>query len=86
MRPYTEEIKENYILRTFDVDTDSHELVWHRDRRDREVTIVEGNGWKFQMDNELPTELKKGDVIHIPKETFHRVIRGSGKLVIQIRE
>lgn len=86
MSPYTQEIKDDYILRTFDENTDSHELVWHRDRKDREVTVVEGNGWKFQMDDELPSELHRGDVITIPKETFHRVIRGSGKLVIQIRE
>lgn len=86
MKPYTQEIENDVIKRTFDKDTETSELVWHRDKKDREVTIIEGNGWKFQMDNELPTELKSGDVLNIPKETFHRVIRGSGKLVIEIRE
>ena len=74
------------MVRTFDEDVESSELVWHRDKKDREVKIIKGSGWKFQMDNELPLELKKGDVLNIPKETFHRVIKGSGKLVIEIKE
>jgi len=92
MEPYTDlhiynhNDDRNIMVRTFDEDIDSSEMVWHRDKKDREVKIIEGNGWKFQMDNELPSELKSGDVLNIPKETFHRVIKGSGKLVIEIRE
>ena len=38
------------------------------------------------MDNELPQVLKKGDVLDIPKEVYHRVKKGISKLVIKITE
>jgi ribosomal protein L16 Arg81 hydroxylase len=38
------------------------------------------------MDNELPKHLNKGDVLYIPKETYHRVIAGNGRLVVEIEE
>ena len=86
MKPYQEVIQPNTKIRKFTLDTDSNELVWHRDEKDRYVTILEGKGWEFQLDNELPLELKKGDCIFIPKQTYHRVIKGTTDLVIQIQE
>ena len=86
MKPYTQTITENKILREFAHDTDSHELVWHRDKKDRIVRVLEGNGWKFQLDNMLPILLHEGQEIFIPKETFHRVIKGTNTLKIQITE
>jgi len=86
MKPYTQHIEDGYILREFDIDVLSNELVWHRDERDREVEILEGEGWRLQMDNSLPINLKVGDIIKIPKETFHRVGKGKTKLVIKIKE
>jgi hypothetical protein len=38
------------------------------------------------MDNELPKNIKKGDKIFIPKETYHRVIKGNTKLVVEIKK
>lgn len=84
--PYKQTIKNGIKTRKFDQNIDEHELKWHRDERDRVVKIVEGNGWKFQMDNELPITLKEGDRITIPSETYHRVIRGTGDLIIKIKE
>ena len=86
MKPYKENIKGNIKERVFTENVDTHELVWHRDRNDREVTIVEGNGWMVQMDNELPVVLKEGDVLHIPKNTYHRILRGTGDLKLKIKE
>ena len=86
MNPYKEVIKSNVIVRTFSKDVESEELVWHRDKNDRVVEVIQSNGWKFQMDNELPKTLKSGDVVEIPKETFHRVIKGEGNLIIKIKE
>lgn len=86
MKPYTQTITKNKIIREFAHDTDSHELVWHRDRKDRYVTVLEGNGWKFQLDNQLPITLTEGQIIFIPKETYHRVIKGFDTLKIQIVE
>lgn len=86
MKPYKEDIKKGYILREFNVDIPNKELVWHRDKRNRVVEVVSGRGWKFQMDNELPIELKEGMKLEIPKETFHRIGKGNTKLVIKIKE
>lgn len=86
MKPYTEKVKGNIKHRVFTEDTDTSELVWHRDRLDREVKVMESNGWMFQMDNELPIVLKEGDVIDIPKNTYHRILRGKGDLKIKIKE
>lgn len=86
MKPYNQTIRGNKILREFAHDTDSHELVWHRDKKDRYVKVLEGNGWKFQLDNSLPINLTEGQTIFIPKEVYHRILKGSDNLKIQIIE
>lgn len=82
--PYSERRKDNLIVRTFSQDIDEEELVWHRDREDREVTVLEETDWQFQFDNELPQVLK--DTIFIPKNTYHRLIKGTGELNVHIEE
>lgn len=86
MKPYKEKNKKNIKERLFKENLNDAELVWHRDKKDREVTIVESNGWMFQMDNELPVILNEGDVINIPKNTYHRILKGTGDLKIKIKE
>jgi len=76
----------NLILREFEEDVNDSELIWHRDKNDREVTVLSGYNWKLQMDDELPEELKHGRVYHINKMVYHRLIKGSGKLLLKIRE
>ena len=84
---YTQEnISDNKFKRVFSSDVSEKELVWHRDKENRIVEVLEDSEWMFQMDNELPTPLKKGVKLEIPKETFHRVIKGSGGLKILIEE
>ena len=82
--PYSERRKDNLIVRTFSQDIDEEELVWHRDREDREVTVLEETDWQFQFDNELPQVLK--NTIFIPKNTYHRLIKGTGELNVHITE
>jgi len=82
--PFSQIESNNKKIRTFDESIDEIELKWHRDKETRKVRILESNNWKFQMDNQLPLTLKKGDIIHIPKETYHRVIKGEGNLVIEV--
>ena len=86
MKPYTEEKKNDYILREFSEDMDSRELVWHRDRKDRVVIPEQCDGWMLQLDNEPPVELEKNRAIFIKAETFHRLHKGNGKLVVKIYE
>ena len=52
----------------------------------RIVKIIQGGDWKFQSEDELPISLTDGMQIYIPKETFHRVIKGSRDLIILITE
>lgn len=83
--PFEEKlIRGSTFLREFKESVDSSELIWHLDREDREILILESNGWKLQMDNELPKELIKGRVYFIPKMTYHRVIKGNGNLKLKL--
>ena len=83
MLPYKEtELSYNQYIREFSSDIDDHELEWHLDREDRIVEVIQNEGWEFQLDNELPIHLQ--NTIFIPKETYHRVIKGNGKLIVKI--
>ena len=85
MKPYTEEKHSSYIIREFSQDTPSFEFVWHRDKKDRVVETINNTDWLFQLDNELPQRFPK-DKLFIPRETYHRVIKGTGNLVVKIWE
>lgn len=86
MNPYQEEVNDSIITRVFKENVGSDELVWHRDRNDRIVEILESDGWYFQFEDQLPREMKKGDVLNIPKESYHRIIKGSNDLIVKIYE
>ena len=86
MKPYKEQKIGNIIRRTFSNLVESEELVWHRDREDRIVIPLNENDWMVQFDNELPKKLKVNEEFFIPKNTFHRVIKGSGDLMVEIIE
>lgn len=84
MKPYTQTHNDSIIHRKFTQDIDDSELVWHRDERDRQVTVLQETDWLFQFDNEIPKVLK--DTIFIPRNTYHRLIKGTEDLMIQILE
>lgn len=84
MRPYKEIQTQNCLYRKFTQDISEDELVWHRDQNDREVSIMDSTDWMFQFENELPFTLK--DTLFIPKDTYHRLIKGTGTLNVQIQE
>lgn len=74
------------MRRVFKESVDTDELKWHRDQFDRIVFVESNKGWKLQMDEELPQDLQEGQKYFIPKETYHRVIKGTGDLKIVIIE
>lgn len=85
--PFTETIlRPKIVLREFSEGTNEEELVWHQDREDRKIKIIEANGWKLQMDNQLPVLLEENKIYTIPAYEFHRVIKGTGKLVVLIEK
>ena len=85
--PFEEEKIDKYnFIRTFPADVDEMDLIWHADKENRIITVLEGNGWKFQFDEELPIEMTKGKSISILKGVIHRVIKGNGPLVIKLQK
>lgn len=86
MKPYYEEHFDKYIIRTFSQDVKQEDLVWHRDHNDRTVKVIYGPKWKFQFDNDMPFDLKPGMEFDIPKNTYHRLIKGDATLQIRIEE
>ena len=85
--PFIEEQIDDYnFIRTFPKDVDEMDLIWHADKENRIITVLEGNGWKFQFDEELPIEMTEGKNISILKGVIHRVIKGNGPLVIKLQK
>ncbi len=80
MKPYSH--KNN--IREFSSNVDKLDLVWHQDKEDRLVEVLEGEGWKFQRDNDIPVDMKIGDRIFIPEGEIHRIIKGTTDLKIKI--
>ena len=86
-KPYTDIKEGRFVIWEFDNLVESDELVWHRDKKTRVVTVLEGTGWMFQMDNNIPISLEEGDVLTIPEMTYHRLYKaGTTPLKIQIKE
>lgn len=86
VNPYTEQVTGNTRLREFAADTDEMDLVWHRDANNRKVTPIVCDGWKFQYDEQPPQEMKEGETFEIEARTYHRILKGKGKLVLRIEE
>lgn len=84
LRPYKQEIDDDCIYREFKSDVDENDLVWHRDKRDRTIESMHITDWMIQFDNELP-QIVEG-TIDIPKEVYHRLIKGTGNLTLKIKE
>jgi hypothetical protein len=82
--PFKEESIGSNKIRTFSKNVNSEELKWHFDDEDRLVEIVKSDGWMFQMDNKLPVILIESEKFFIPKNTYHRIIKGNGDLIVNI--
>jgi hypothetical protein len=81
--PYKEtKIGDSTFIREFAQDTDSGELMWHRDREDRIIESIDETDWMVQMDNELPKKIE-GEIL-IPMGIYHRLIKGNGDLKIKL--
>lgn len=81
--PFNENrISENVYIRTFTNDIDIDDLVWHRDAEDRIIKPLNKTDWLIQIDNELPKLIISE--IFIPKGVYHRLIKGSDDLKIQL--
>lgn len=85
--PFKEEkIRPEIFKRTFSRDTKESDLKWHTDDEDRKIKVVESKDWKLQLDNELPQSFCEGKEYFVPKGLFHRIIKGSGDLVLEVEK
>jgi len=78
-----EKLSENIFKRTFSEKVKQEKLVWHRDKEDRIISSPQTSDWMLQIDNQLPKKIKKE---FIPKNVFHRLIKGSGDLELIIEK
>ena len=83
---FLEESRNGFLIRYFPIDIPEDFLYWHQDKKDRLVFVMHGEGWKIQFEDELPIYFSKGMVYPIPKDKFHRLIKGSSELIIKIKE
>ena len=84
--PFKEEQQDGFHIRTFSSDLSEMELKWHFDEQDRTVVCEYDTDWMFQMDDELPIIIKKNTPIFIPEGTYHRIIKGTGDLVVKVKK
>ena len=79
--------KTGVFIRMFDSAYPEYLYQWHKDDEDRNIEILsEGEDWLFQFDNEVPLQIKKGQNIYIPKDMWHRLIKGRKKLLLSIEK
>jgi hypothetical protein len=82
-KPYKEKkIGNNIFVREFKEDTPDFEFIWHMDREDRIIEPILPTDWKIQIDNQLPVVIE--GKVYIPKNTYHRIIKGTGNLTINL--
>lgn len=83
--PYTDiETQSNEVVRKFSKDIDPIELMWHRDDESREIISENLTDWMIQLDNALPVALN--NTIAIPRHEWHRLIKGTGDLILKIKK
>lgn len=85
-KPYVDYRRGEYFVRFFSPTVNESELVWHQDHNDRVIQVIGGEGWQLQMDNDLPVELIFGNDYFIPKNTYHRILKGKSTLIVGIKE
>jgi hypothetical protein len=83
---YNDKKEDSRIVRTFEENVETDDLIWHRDKKDRVITVLEGNNWQLQMENQLPFSLIPNKSYYIQREVYHRVIKGEGQLKLSIKE
>jgi hypothetical protein len=84
MKPYSDTQTHRGVTRLFEAQVDSVDLKWHRDAEDRWIKSSSQTDWRVQLDNQLPTSLT--EEVFIPAGEWHRLIKGTGDLVIEIRK
>ncbi len=83
--PFKQKIENGLRIRTFSDSVEDKELKWHQDLEDRYIKPLHETDWKIQLDDELPVNLSINEEIYIPEGIWHRLIKGSGNLKLQVK-
>ena len=87
VKPYKEKkLEDGSIVRVFEESVRPSELVWHRDRQNRVVEVICGDGWRFQRDGSVPVQIGPGSLFEVNANEWHRIIKGKDDLIIKISE
>lgn len=81
--PFKEMRVGDLYVREFSDQTDPDEFKWHRDREDRIVEPLHETDWLFQFDDQLPIPIYP---LYIPAGVWHRIIPGTGKLLVSVEK
>ncbi len=84
--PFLETKKNNIYYRTFNKNTNDHDLKWHTDNEDRIIVSENKTDWMIQFDNELPIPITENKPIFIKKDRYHRLIKGSDDLTLKLKK
>ena len=85
--PYYEtKLTPNIVMREFWSSVNPNWLKWHMDEEDRDVLVLLPTDWKFQYDDELPIDLYEGMTFSITAGKFHRIIKGTTDLLIEVHK
>ncbi len=76
-------ISNDIRIRKFMQSSKDDEFVWHRDEEDRTIACRYPTNWMIQLEDGLPKKIGE-DPIFIPAKTWHRLIKGTGDLEVQI--
>ena len=57
---------------------------YHMDMEERKVTVISGEGWKFQYEGKSEIDLTQDLVITIPAMKSHKIKIGTTDLVVTI--
>ena len=72
---FIEETEDAHVYkRLFDKNLSDNDLYWHKDKEDREITLLKGEEWYIQKDNSIPILIEKNMSYFIEKNIWHRLI------------
>jgi len=89
MHPYNDtKLTHKLFFREFSKKVDQGDLVWHKDKNNRNIRVVDGSGWYIQFENHIPRKLRVGESINIKAKTYHRILKENDctNLVLEIEE
>jgi hypothetical protein len=83
-KPYNDQSQDDFVIREFKENLTQGDLIWHRDREDRLISPINKTDWLIQIDDQLPKIIKENTFI--PKGVFHRLLKGTGSLILKIKK